>query len=74
MPIYERMHGMQRQIDRVQGRQEWNTETLQRLERDLASADNAIEAIKSKMSGAILWLAIGAGGLLLKLIGPKFGL
>ena len=74
LPVYERLHTMQRQIDKVEGKADNQGEGLRRLERNQEASDAAIEAIKEKMNAAIRWLALGAGGLLLKFLGAKLGL
>lgn len=42
--------------------------------KELERLDAAIEEINSRINGAILWLALGAGGLILQIVGPKLGL
>ena len=44
---------------------------IQAAEKRLAEQ---IEAIRSRINGGILWVAIAAGGLLFQLIKPKLGL
>jgi hypothetical protein len=74
LPVYERMHAMELRQSVADANGLNHREWMRRLETEQRAHGKAIEEIKSRMTSAILWLALGAGGLALKLIGPKIGL
>ena len=84
-PIYERIHALEAMLRELRRDMHHESRRIARLEEGLklmqARIDRTDEArreavreIERKINGAILWLALGAGGLVLKLISPKLGL
>lgn len=72
------LHEMRRDIHHEGYRVARLEENLKLMQARIDRADDArrqaVREIERKINGAILWLALGAGGLVLKLIGPKLGL
>lgn len=83
--LHQRLYELQREIATVRAETAIELQTLKAELKRLTEWQahsfkvqdiqaSAIDGIKEKMNAAIRWLALGAGGLLLKLIGPKLGL
>lgn len=50
----------------------WQHHTKRRVE--IAAVSDQIEGIKRRINGAVMWFALGAGGIVLSLVRVKIGL
>jgi DNA repair ATPase RecN len=84
-PVYDHLHELKMELQALRIDASHHKTRVERLEADLDDACEeigktrqasmeAVGKIERRINGAIQWLALGAGALLLKLIGPKIGL
>ena len=73
-PVYEQVNALWIRVNAIEVHAGHAREHADRLEKEQSRLREAVEEVNRRINHAVLWLALGAGGLLLKLIGPKIGL